>query len=211
MIRCLILAMTLWTNLCNRNLKTKTVVELASGKNKVGGFLYCGCVSTPGYTDCRLLEASIKKSRRSPRFLTQNQAFFKYSILYLKKKKMKTSVSLPCPCKEKNCINIRFFCTIAIFVLDANCANEKRIEEKSVVYICTLSWSVHHSFVRDGRYTERGWTCTHHPHQTGLNLLSRWNVRQKVAIASLFVFVLSRLWRKLLGRKTQFLLYTASH
>ncbi len=75
MIRCLILAMTSWTNLCNRSLKTKTVVELASGKNNVGGFLYCGNVSTPGYADCRLLEASIKKSRRSPRFLTQNQTF----------------------------------------------------------------------------------------------------------------------------------------
>jgi hypothetical protein len=32
--------------------------------------------------------------------------------------------------------------------------------------ICPLSWSVHHNFVRDGRYcsSERGWACTR-PHQ----------------------------------------------
>ncbi len=34
--------------------------------------------------------------------------------------------------------------------------------EKGGVYmtICPLSWSVHHNFERDGRYSEKGWSCT---------------------------------------------------
>ncbi len=30
---------------------------------------------------------------------------------------------------------------------------------------CPLSWSVHSNFVCDGKYSERGWACTPHPHQ----------------------------------------------
>ncbi len=35
------------------------------------------------------------------------------------------------------------------------------------------------NFVRDGRYIERGWACTPHPHQPGIIFPSWWNVRQK--------------------------------
>jgi hypothetical protein len=38
--------------------------------------------------------------------------------------------------------------------------------------ICPLSWSVHHNFVRDGRYSKSGWACTLPPHQPGIIFLS---------------------------------------
>jgi hypothetical protein len=53
--------------------------------------------------------------------------------------------------------------------------------------ICPLSWIVHCTLVRDGKYSERVWTCTPHPHQPGLIFSSFWNVRQKVAVATLCV------------------------
>ncbi len=34
--------------------------------------------------------------------------------------------------------------------------------------ISPFSWSVHHNFLRDGRYSERGWACTPQHHQAGL-------------------------------------------
>jgi hypothetical protein len=49
----------------------------------------------------------------------------------------------------------------------------------------SLSWSVHHNFIRDGRYSEGGWACAPHPHQAGMIFPSCWNVRQKVAFATL--------------------------
>jgi hypothetical protein len=57
------------------------------------------------------------------------------------------------------------------------------------VRICPLSWSVHHNFVLDGRYTVVKWggRAPTHRHQTGQIFLSLWNVRQKVAIATLCV------------------------
>ncbi len=45
------------------------------------------------------------------------------------------------------------------------------VEQKQGKYICRFSWSVHHNFVRDGKYSERGWACgppSHHHHQAGL-------------------------------------------
>ncbi len=62
------------------------------------------------------------------------------------------------------------------------------VEEKWGECICSLSWSVHHNFACDGRYSKRGRACTHHPHQAVLILPSRWNVRQKVVIATLCVY-----------------------
>jgi hypothetical protein len=53
------------------------------------------------------------------------------------------------------------------------------------VCILPLSWSVQHNFVRDGRCSERGWECTPRPHQPGLIFPSRWNLRKKVAVATL--------------------------
>ncbi len=53
--------------------------------------------------------------------------------------------------------------------------------------ICPLSSSVHHIFVCDSRYKERGFASTPHPHLPWLLLPSWWNVRQKVAIATLCV------------------------
>jgi hypothetical protein len=35
-------------------------------------------------------------------------------------------------------------------------------------WIFPLSWSVHHIFERDGKYSERGWAWTPHPHWAGL-------------------------------------------
>ncbi len=51
--------------------------------------------------------------------------------------------------------------------------------------IWPLSWSIQYKFVCDGRYSGRGRACTPHPNQPGLILPSCWNVRQKVAIATL--------------------------
>ncbi len=53
--------------------------------------------------------------------------------------------------------------------------------------VCPLSWSVHCNFTGDGKYNERGWACTLHPHQPGLILPSWWNVGQKAAVATLCV------------------------
>ncbi len=54
-------------------------------------------------------------------------------------------------------------------------------------YICPLSWTVHCNFVRDGKYSKRGWTCTPHPHQPELIFPSWWKVRQKSTVATLCV------------------------
>ncbi len=68
--------------------------------------------------------------------------------------------------------------------------------EIGVVYlaICPLRRSVHHNFECDGTYvySEREFPCTSHPHQPVLILPLWWNVRQKVAIGTLFT-----LWLKL--------------
>ncbi len=37
------------------------------------------------------------------------------------------------------------------------------VEQKQGECICPLSWSVHHNFVRDGRHSKRGWSCTPPP------------------------------------------------
>ncbi len=42
-----------------------------------------------------------------------------------------------------------------------------RIEIGGVYCICPFSWSLHHDFVRDGRYSEKGWACTPHPPSPG--------------------------------------------
>jgi hypothetical protein len=44
--------------------------------------------------------------------------------------------------------------------------------------ICLLSWRVHHNFVRDGRYSERGWACTPTP-STALDNFSVMVERQE--------------------------------
>ncbi len=59
------------------------------------------------------------------------------------------------------------------------------VEMKQCQCICPLSWSVHWNFTGEGKYNERGWACTPHPHQPGLILPSSLNVRQKAAVATL--------------------------
>jgi hypothetical protein len=56
----------------------------------------------------------------------------------------------------------------------------------NTLYICPLSWSVQHNFVRDDIMKGCGRGLPH-PHQTGLIFPSFWDVRQKVAIATLSV------------------------
>jgi len=52
--------------------------------------------------------------------------------------------------------------------------------------IRTLSWSIHHSFVCDGTYREKGWGCTPHPYLADFSIMDgMWNVHQKLAIATL--------------------------
>ncbi len=41
----------------------------------------------------------------------------------------------------------------------------------------TGQFFLHHNFVHDGRYSERGWACTPHPHQPGLLFPSRWSIQ----------------------------------
>ncbi len=49
-------------------------------------------------------------------------------------------------------------------------------------------WSVYtETYVRDGKWSERGRACTPHPHQPGITFPSWWNVRQKAAVATLCV------------------------
>ncbi len=55
--------------------------------------------------------------------------------------------------------------------------------------ICSLSWSVHCNFTGEGKCNERGWACTPHHHQAGLILPSSLNVRQKAAVATLWVLL----------------------
>ncbi len=38
--------------------------------------------------------------------------------------------------------------------------------------ICPLTFSAHYNFVRDGRYSEKGWGLHPHPHHPGLILRS---------------------------------------
>ncbi len=59
------------------------------------------------------------------------------------------------------------------------------VEMKQGQCIWPLSWSVHCNFAGEGKCNERGWACTPHPHQPGLNLPSSLNVRQKAAVATL--------------------------
>jgi hypothetical protein len=40
-----------------------------------------------------------------------------------------------------------------------------RVEIREVSAICPLSLSLHHNFVRDSRYSEKGWTYVHPPPQ----------------------------------------------
>ncbi len=54
-----------------------------------------------------------------------------------------------------------------------------RVEIWGLYLPSQLERTVHHNFVRDGRYSERGWACIPHPHQPGLIFPSWWNVRQK--------------------------------
>jgi len=58
-----------------------------------------------------------------------------------------------------------------------------------VYSICPLSWSVHCKFVCDGKYNERRWACTPHPHQPGLNFPSLMD-----AVATLCVLC-TKVWR----------------
>ncbi len=48
-----------------------------------------------------------------------------------------------------------------------------------------LERTVHCNFTGDGKFNERGWACTPHPHQPRLILPSWLNVRQKAAVATL--------------------------
>ncbi len=52
------------------------------------------------------------------------------------------------------------------------------VEKKQGEYICPLNWSVHHNFVRDGRYTERVWACTPTPPPspvwTNFSIMMEW-------------------------------------
>jgi hypothetical protein len=40
------------------------------------------------------------------------------------------------------------------------------VEMKKGECICPLSWRIHYNFVCHGRYSEKGWVCTPHPHHT---------------------------------------------
>jgi len=44
-----------------------------------------------------------------------------------------------------------------------------------------------HNFVCDGRYSENGGERVHYHHQPGLIFPSWWNVRQKMAVATLYI------------------------
>jgi hypothetical protein len=63
------------------------------------------------------------------------------------------------------------------------------LEMKQGHCICPLSWSVHCNFTGNGKCNERGWACTPHPHQPGLILPSRLNVRQNADVT-----ILCTLW-----------------
>ncbi len=43
------------------------------------------------------------------------------------------------------------------------------------VYLPSQLECIHYNFLRDGRYSERGWACTPHPHQVGLIFQSWWD------------------------------------
>jgi hypothetical protein len=59
-----------------------------------------------------------------------------------------------------------------------------------------FSWSVHHNFVHDGKYRERGRACTPHLHQAGLIFPSWWNMCQMAAVATLCMCTLWKIATK---------------
>ncbi len=92
------------------------------------------------------------------------------------------------------------------------------LEMKQDQCICPLSWNVQCNFTGDGKCSERGWPCTPRPHQPGLILPSRWNVRQKATVATLCTLWLGLLSRPLMRKSSKWaykitlsLLYNCPH
>ncbi len=92
-------------------------------------------------------------------------------------------------CTVRACLKIKLVSCVYSSQSTSRLGNHLRVhigvEQKLGECICPLSCSVHHNFVNDGRYTERGWKYILPPHQHGIIFPTWWNVLQKVAGATL--------------------------